>query len=395
MEPDCDVAVIGAGPAGSYVASLLAEAGRRVLLLEQRRADSGVPCCTGIVGSAYVTLLSLERDLVLAKARSATFFSPGGTSLRVAADAVQANVLDRGLLERRLRQRAVAAGAELNQGVLVSSVSRCGQGLEIVCRSDGGLEKFRCRALVLAAGVSPGLAREVGLGLPGRFLVGAHAEVEMDGVPETEVHFMPFGLRGAFAWLVPVAERRVRLGVLCARSAAAVARSFMARPDVRKRIVRAPDRIGQRPVPVAALRRAHVAGVLAVGDAAGQVKATTGGGLYFGAVAARGAAEILDRALEGDNLSACSLEAYEAHLRSAIRAEQRRGAFARGIYERLTPGQVDRIIVRAKRSGIAETLLHSPTFSFDRHSMTLLSGLVRCLPWLLPFGTGPTGEMSK
>lgn len=386
MEGDCDVAVIGAGPAGSYAASLLASSGHRVLLLEQRSADAPAPRCTGVVGLPYVTMTGVDRDVIVNEASSATFFSPSGVRLRVSSSSVQACVLDRALLERRLRERAVLAGAELRQGLRVSHVSRSGHLMNLAGWSNGARQRFTCRALILAAGVAPGLARQLGVGLPGRFLVGAHAEVEMAGVPETEVYFMPDGSRGAFAWLVPVAERRVRVGVLCARSAAALTRRFLERPDIRKRLVRSFQPIAQRPVPVAALRRAHAAAVVAVGDAAGQVKPTTGGGLYFGAVGARIAADMVGRALQEDDLSARALSTHEPAWRSALGRELRHGALARSIYDRLTPGQVDRIIARAVRSGIADDLLDSSSFSFDRHSATLLAGLLRCLPGLLPLG---------
>jgi len=379
-----DVAVIGAGPAGSYAASLLATTGHRVLLLEQTRADAVAPGCTGVVGAPYMDLVGVDSDVILTEARSATFLSPSGASMRVTSPDVQAYVLDRALLELRLRRRVVAAGAELREGMLVTRVARVGDTIEVMGLSEGAAERYSCRALILAAGVSPGLSRQLGLPASGRFLVGAHTEVEMDGVPETEVHFLPDLAPGAFAWLVPVGARRVRVGVLCARSAARLTGRFLDRSGVRDRLVALPGSIVQRPVPVSVPRRTYSYGVVAVGDAAGQVKPTTGGGLYFGAVAARAAADVVARALESGDLSLRALSEYERSWKSALGRELRRGAFTRGIYARLSPGQVDRIIAHAERTGLADTLLNSRSFSFDRHSATLLSGLLRCLPGSFP-----------
>ena len=220
-------------------------------------------------------------------------------------------------------------------------------------------------------------------------MVGAHAEVEMDGVDETEVYLLPDLAPGAFAWLVPTGSHTVRLGVLSRTSAARITRGFLGRPGVRTRLRQPVARVLQRPVPVAVSTRMHAARVLAVGDAAGQVKPTTGGGLFLGAMGADAAAAVLDVALRKDDLSAEGLSSYDARWRSEFGDELRRGAFARAAYVRLSAHHVDRIVETAERSGVADRLLRSSSFSFDHHSGALLSGLLRCLPGaLLPSLSG-------
>jgi flavin-dependent dehydrogenase len=310
----------------------------------------------------------------------------------VASAVDQAFVLDRALLELQLRRRAAEAGAEMVEGALVTRARVSTDVCETKVSGPDGARTYASRVLVVASGVNPGLLRQAGLGQPAKYMVGAHAEVEMDGVDETEVYFLSDVAPGAFAWLVPMAPGRVRLGVLSASLAAQVAGMFLARPGVRDRVRRQPLHIAQRPVPVAVSRRMHGERVLAVGDAAGQVKPTTGGGLYLGAMAAAAAAAVLAEALARDDLSARALSRYEAQWRSAFGGELRRGALARAVYSRLSAGLVDGVIELAARTGVAETLLRSPSFSFDRHSGALLSGLLRCLPGAL---LHPAGRQSE
>lgn len=388
-----DVVVIGAGPAGSYAASLLAVSGHRVLILDQRSEDALSPRCTGVVGRPYVELLGLDDDVVLAQAKSATLFSPGGERLRVESRDVQAYILDRVLLEWQLRRRAVAAGADVIDGFVATTLASMERGWEVSGVRKGRREKFSCRALVLAAGVCPALARQAGVSTPLRYLVGAHVEVDMSGVDETEVHFLSDVAPGSFAWLVPVSAGRVRLGALCDRSAAAVLRRFLVRPDISRRLAHPPGAIAQRPVPVSMSPRAHARAVVSIGDAAGQVKPTTGGGLYYGALGARFAAEVVGDALCDGDLSEKALGRYDRLCRSRLGSEMRRGALARVAYTRLSPGWVDRLVAQAQRTGLAETLLASHSFSFDHHGGTLLSGLLRSLPGALVHGdTSARGE---
>ncbi len=363
-----------------------------MVVLERRRADAIEPCCTGIVGRPYLDCVQPCEDLVLAAARSAVLISPSGRRLHVAAAVDQAFVLDRALLERRLRHRAARAGAELVEGALVTRASVSTNICETSVSGPEGARTYSSRALVIAGGVNPGLLRQAGLLPPSKYMVGAHAEVEMDGVDETEVYFLSDFAPGAFAWLVPIAPGRARLGVLSASSAAQVAARFLARPGVRDRVRQRPLHIAQRPVPMAVSRRMHGERVLAVGDAAGQVKPTTGGGLYLGAMAAAAAAAVLSEALAKDDLSEQALSPYETQWRSAFGRELRRGALARAVYTRLSAGHVDGIVELAGRTGVAEKLLHSPSFSFDRHSGALLSGLLRCLPGAL---LRPAGRQSE
>ena len=137
--------------------------------------------------------------------------------------------------------------------------------------------------------------------------------------------------------------------------------------------------MSQRPVPVSPLGRTYSDGLIAIGDAAGHVKPTTGGGLYFGALAARVGVEVLGDALSKDDVSSVRLERFDRECQSAFGREQRRGAFVRSLYGRLSPGRVDTLIGWAKGSNVVDSMIQSPSFSFDRHSGTLMTGLLRGL----------------
>jgi flavin-dependent dehydrogenase len=112
--------------------------------------------------------------------------------------------------------------------------------------------------------------------------------------------------------------------------------------------------------------------LVAVGDAAGQVKPITGGGIYYGLLCADIAADNLHRALESDDLSAKNLANYERGWRRKLGQELKIGYYARKFYERLGDRQIDWMFDIIKSNGIDEALLKADDLSFDWHHQAVL-----------------------
>ena len=146
-------------------------------------------------------------------------------------------------------------------------------------------------------------------------------------------------------------------------------------------------------VPLKPLTRSYSQRLLVVGSAAGQVKPTTGGGIYYGLLCADIAADSLHRALESDTLSAKNLANYEKEWKRKLGGELRIGYWARKFYERLSDAQIDRIFDIIKSNGIDETLLKADDLSFDWHRQAVLrligqgtlSNLIEAMKIRLPF----------
>ncbi len=125
-------------------------------------------------------------------------------------------------------------------------------------------------------------------------------------------------------------------------------------------------------IPLKPLARTYSDRLIVVGSAAGQVKPTTGGGIYYGLLCADMAADSLHRALETDALSARNLADYEKEWQRKLGWELKAGYWARKFYERLSDAQVDRIFDIIKSNGIDEALLKADDLSFDWHGRAVL-----------------------
>jgi len=371
-----DVIIVGAGPAGSYIAYELASSGHGVAVFEEKGASGLNICCTGIISTECFQSLDLGKDMILTEVKSAKFYSPSGRCLKFQTDNVQACVVDRLLLDKALASKAQAQGAQYFFSSPVIDIVPGKDSIQVETSCSGAREIFSARAVVLANGFTPKLPHKLGLGRIKRFLIGAQAEIEAKDIDEFEVYFGQGIAPGAFAWLVPISANKAYVGLLATSQAKLYLQKFLDSLFSQGRITSRDVEIRQRAVPIGTLTRSYGDRLLVIGDAAGQVKPTTGGGIYFGHLGARIAAEVLDGALSNDNLTADQLSRYQKKWRAKMDRELSHGYWARWVYSKLSDRQIEGIFNILNSDGMTETLLNSGNFSFDWHSR-LVSAILR------------------
>jgi digeranylgeranylglycerophospholipid reductase len=370
-----DVIVVGAGPAGSQAAGSLARRGYSVLVLEEH-PQIGVPTnCSGLIGAEAFDRFDLPRASIIREFDSATFFSPKGSSATVAAGRVMAYVVRRCEFDQTMAQRAVAWGANyllrvrcvgLEYGddhVRVAAVQRGPEG-------DEAPITLRARAVILATGVRYGLLQGLGLQRPSIFLQAAQVEVGMEGVDRVEVYLGREVAPGSFAWAIP-AGPLARVGVCNGAGAAHSLKRLLEHPSIAFRIRRPPDHIKQKAIPIANVSRSFLDRILLVGDTAGQVKVTTGGGISYGILCGDVAAATLDRAFCRGDLSTKTLREYEYQWRQEIGVELRVGSFFRRVGGMLSDEQIDRLIRAYHDTDLPE--LVKRWADFERHRKFILA----------------------
>ena len=369
-----DVAVIGAGPAGLVAARALAAGGHDVVVLEEH-ATVGVPVhCTGLLGLDAFSELDLPRGSILGTARAASFIAADGSSVLVDADRVHAAVVDRAAFDQALAAASADAGAELRPGTRVRSITVDPDHVSIAIEGTAG--PLRARACVVACGANYRFNRQLGLGVPRTFVQSAQLEHAFPGPAQVEVHLGHEVAPSGFAWVVPFARDgrpHNRIGLMCDSRASAHFRAFAARlrarfdpastewPEPRLKIL-----------PLGPVPRTYATRVLAVGDAAGLVKPTTGGGIYYSLLSGRMAADTLDDALRLDDLRDARLRRYEAQWRARLGAEIRIGLAFRILATRLNDRAIDAIVELARIDGLVPLLRQTADFNWHRQSALAL-----------------------
>ena len=376
-----DVLVVGAGPAGSAVATLLARAGYAVAAVDRAAFPRDKACSEymspetvrlldrlGVVPALEAAGAAAPAGTVVTAARGSRlhgrFVSAGAPPFRPTGLAVSRRVLDHALV-----LAARDAGALVLERTAVEElVYDRGAVAGAVVRDAGGARRvLRARLTIGADGLRSLVARRVGrrrYGRPRRLAFVAH----MDGVvgmgDSAELHVG----RGAYAGLNPIGGGRTNVALVVSTELAARARG-RAEAFFLERLGRFPgvhDRLSAgaftRPVlatgPFAAWSGRVVAdGAALVGDAADFFDPFTGEGIHS---ALRGAMLLADAA--GEALADCG-PVTARHLGGYRRA--RRAAFAgkwaveRLIgYGMLCPALFDRAVGRlGRRAGMADTLI--------------------------------------
>lgn len=377
-----DVAVVGAGPAGCYAASLLGEKGFSVHVLEEHPVIGEPVDCSGVIGAEAFRTLRLPSSLKLLELSKVTLVSPSRLKVQFSPLSPLAYVVDRAAFDRLLAERTLASGVTFHLGSRVVDFSLQDGCVEVVFEEvangqpkaagfqmfgSNGYNKLKAAIVILAGGPRYKLQRKLGMGEPGIFLKTAQTEAPVKTIQETEVLMGSEVAPGSFAWVIPFRKQGkefARIGVSAKTSAVPYLRKLLERLHSDGHLDSADTPIRSWVIPITPLPRTYSDRALAVGDAAGQTKPTTGGGIYYGLLCAEAAANTAAAALARGDFSARALSAYEDEWRKRLGAEIRMGTLFRRLAERLTDRELDDLFRVVQSDGILSTVAKKARFDW-------------------------------
>jgi digeranylgeranylglycerophospholipid reductase len=379
-----DVVVVGGGPSGLRVAGRLAAEGRAVRVLERKPRVGTNVICTGIVGREAFDDFGLDREAVIGEIRTVRLVSPRATVLTYEHPGPFACVVDRERFDGGLAESARAAGAGLEFGTSVERIGIGPEGVVVEARDAAG-EPVRLAAAmaVVASGVDARLQKSAGLGRARDFLNGAQVEVPARSGPDpTTIVFGRDLVPGGFGWAVPAGEGKVRVGLLTSKEPGAALKRMMETSfgDLAREAEGLPVRT--KPVAQGLITPTFGDRVLSVGEAAGQTKTTTGGGISYGLLCADLAAEVILEAFQTSCFGAHSLAEYERRWRRVLEKEIVVGYYTRKMCARLSDGQIEGLFQLARTDGIVPIIREKADFEW--HS-GLIFALLQRLSFMRPF----------
>jgi geranylgeranyl reductase family protein len=342
-----DVAVIGAGPAGSMAAKKAAESGAEVVIFEEHPRAGWPVQCAGLLGvKAMVESELALGTFAIRSVRGATVSSPGGFRLSFRSAETKAWVVDRRIFDRALLTEAARSGAEVKMASPVTNLARDGGRCILTVGRGSDRQKMEAGVVISAEGAGARIARGAGIDPPREILSSAQVElpIELEDPEMVEVFLGEKVAPGFFAWAIPAQEGVARVGLSCRENACLHLKRLLKNPSIRGRVRGGSLHLVVGGLPLGPPASTVADGLIAVGDAAGQVKPTSGGGVYPGLVSAKIAGQVAAAASQEGDSSAARLSEYERTWRSELGREIRLGMIIHRMRADMTDDEVDDLV---------------------------------------------------
>jgi len=386
-----DVVVVGGGPCGSFSALTAARLGAEVVVFEEHK-EIGVPShCAGHVSLRGLERLglSLPREVVENEIKEARFYSPSGYEFRVRFASPITCVLDRVLFDRYLAGLAEETGVRYHLGARVDSFVFDRDFVRGVSVKGDNMES---NIIIDSEGCSSILLKKAGLTTLDRSMVVNAVEGDVDRVknvnPDTvEVYLGRNYASGLFAWIIPRRDGSAKVGLAtridnprkCLEHF--VGHNSKAREKLKQsRFVN----LSYHPIPLGGpIAKTYHNGLLIVGDAASQVKPTTGGGIVMGLNCAKIAGETAFQAIQNGDCSEEFLSLYQQRWKKAIGFDMAVMRQIRLMLNRLSDDELDNIVNLCSELHLDKMLQRVRDIDFQ--GKALFPVLKRPNSWLIAF----------
>ncbi|MGZ7067184.1 MAG: geranylgeranyl reductase family protein [Methanobacterium sp.] len=343
---DYDVAVIGAGPIGSTFARYVAEKGLNVAIFEKKK-EVGVPLqCAGLLGKKIKEVNVLPDEVIISKLNGAYLHSPSDMTLNVYKEEPVAYVLDRVAYDKYLSKLAVEKGAKLFLNHRVENIDV--EKGEIYLKD----KKITAKVIVGTDGHSSLVSKKFN-GKPSsihaaQFLM----DTGNDCFSENLVHlYVDSKISPGFIWIIPISKRTARVGLFYDteyKELNNILKDFACNNEFLKDSKILKKYHGK--IPVYNYKNKIVKGrAILIGDAASQIKPTTGGGLVIGFICAKMAAEVVVEAIKSDDFSL--LNNYQKRYKKKFENELKMQLKVQKTFESLTNHDLDSMFAKLKEKG--------------------------------------------
>ena len=353
-----DVLIAGGSVAGLTTARECSSNGNSTIVIEEDHEIGTPEHCGGMVSLSGLQKLGLMLDsnnfqnaVPMARIRSKS------ASFELSAEKQNVIVVDRRGLDKQIAKQAEDAGAQIRTRCTFKSITKK-ESKYTIKTSDGEIE---CKYFVDAKGLgSLKDASQNGI------LASAQFEVYAKWIEgkTVEILFDSDKYPGFFMWIIPMGDGRGKIGVAGKGINTSVAlHEFIRSKGEKYSIIRkifAPIWIGG-PKSQFVFDR-----TLIVGDAAGQTKPTTAGGIFSCGMGGVFAGQAISNAIEKNDDTL--LYEYEKSWKSMFQKEFQSMLLARKVLERLDNKAIDGIFSSLSKKAITDVSNFS---DFDFHSSAL------------------------
>ncbi|WNY23007.1 hypothetical protein MmiHf6_03030 [Methanimicrococcus hongohii] len=389
-----DLIIVGGGPTGSTAARYAKSNGIKRVLVVEENASIGSPVqCAGLLSVAALRETDMTPDsfFVYNSVKGAKVYPPSGKQLKIVGKETKAYVVSRKMFDRKIAEKAANAGAEylmkaqavgLKDVVVAGDSGNMSNDMKLKCKAleilHGGERKTLYAKVIIAAdGVRSSISKFAGLSPCEKVLSGIQIEANYKTEDKEFVEmFVGTEAPGFFAWSIPVSETVSRIGLaIDPKSVSQIsegnrssrnenhltennltennltenqsAKDFLdhllSNPVISEKIQAGCSDFVVGGIPIGPMKKTYASGLMVVGDAAGQCKPVSGGGIYTGAVAAKIAAKVAAEAIAENDFSEKKMSEYEKRWKKELGRELDIGMRAHDYRMKLTDEEMNKI----------------------------------------------------
>ncbi|MGB5943668.1 MAG: geranylgeranyl reductase family protein [Leeuwenhoekiella sp.] len=339
---DCDVLIVGGGPAGSGLAHHLAKAGIKTVVIEADKFPRDKVCGDGVSPIALRELhaMGITKTKTFIKANA---INQVGLFMENDQAIVQlekpddlpfhARIIPRIELDDMIHQAAKKAGATFKENCRVTNYKVSPH--KVVTHYKNGIGEFKITSkMIVGADGSRSLVARKLRGYqpdPDFQLLGQRAYYENVNGPtnRVDIYFSKENFPGIY-WLFPKGKTGANVGMAmiyktCPTQASQVRQCFAnhldTNPDLLRRLGKgkATEKIQGWPITFYDSRNAIIGDrVLLVGEAAGLINPLSGDGIQYAVLSARWASETIIESLGKSNCTMDSLSSYQQRLEKEL-----------------------------------------------------------------------------
>lgn len=308
MSFDYDVTIIGAGPIGSTLAYELAKENIKVCLIDKKKVI-GLPLqCAGIINKRVLDVNQFPDELILNNVKGA-FLHSKNHSLNVSKEEDQALIIDRVALDQFLYKRAIENGAHSYLSSKVVAIDDV-EG-KVTFQNESTEKSIKSKIIVGADGplsiVSSAFGNDFDYYCASQYLV----KIEEDNNQMSFVDLYAYGdLFPGFIWQIPVSENIFRIGLFSNndyKRQNEILNEFLMNDFQYENYEIIEKYKGKIPI-YNKENKLFKTRALIIGDAASQIKPTTGGGLLIGFEAVGMAKKTILKVLDSEDFNSLNLE---------------------------------------------------------------------------------------
>lgn len=355
-----DVAIVGGGPIGSYIANKVAKKGYKVVLLEEHKSIGEPLKCAGLITPRVFNFLDFSETKVTQNIiYGAHIHSPSGNLITIGGDKRHALVINRSKFDEEISNNAKNSGAEILLESKTLSCNKCNNTIRLNIKHRGKKKQLNSSILIGADGAYSMIRKTFNFPQPIEFLQGIGAEVvNINLDPKfVEIYLGKNIAPGFFAWAIPINKdgTKARIGLCVNRNLKNTLMQYfthLLKLHQLKNIKISKYISGS--IPLGPLKKTVNSNIMLVGDAAAQVKPTSGGGIYPGLTSARHCSSVALEALELNSFSNHVLNKYHRLWSKEIGRELSLGMKFRTIYKNLNDEQLDKYIKKFSNKKITD-----------------------------------------